>query len=228
MGLDGACGAFLMGMRKSLYDSARTYTHRLSGWETAVAIESYLVKYLVRELLALSPTNALGDIAIQDVDRAMRKAFLSLDRDIMDLGAKAVKGPTFLNDAISQLSPAYAGSCALVGFYHTDSQQIKVACVGDSRAVLGRKNGAGEWEAIPLSEDQTGWNPNEVARLEAEHPNEPEMIKNGRLLELAVTRAFGDSRWKWPREVTEQAEKSSTVPVLGSILLRRLILPQSQ
>lgn len=196
-----------MGMRKFPHDFARTHTHRLSGWETAVTLETYLVKYLVRELLALSPSNALGDIAIQDVDRGMRKAFLSLDRDIMDLAAKAAQGPTFLNDAMSQLSPAYAGSCALVGFYHTDSQQIKVACVGDSRAVLGRKNLAGEWEAIALSEDQNGWNVDEVARLQAEHPDEPEMIKNGRILGLAVTRAFGDSRWKWPREIQEQAEK---------------------
>ena len=196
-----------MGMRKSLHNFARTHTHRLSGWETAVSLEAYLVKYVVRELLALSPSNALGDVAIQDVDRGMRKAFLSLDRDIMDVAAKAAKWPTFLNDAMSQLSPAYAGSCALVGFYHTDSQQIKVACVGDSRAVLGRKNRAGEWEAIPLSEDQTGWNANEIARLQAEHPDEPEMIKNGRLLGMAVTRAFGDSRWKWPRELQELAEK---------------------
>ena len=196
-----------MGMRKFPHDFAHTHTHRLSGWETAVTLETYLLKYLVRELLALSPSNALGDIAIQDVDRGMRKAFLSLDRDIMDLAAKAAQGPTFLNDAMSQLSPAYAGSCALVGFYHTDSQQIKVACVGDSRAVLGRKNLAGAWEAIALSEDQNGWNADEVARLQAEHPNEPEMIKNGRILGLAVTRAFGDSRWKWPREIQEQAEK---------------------
>lgn len=31
------------------------------------------------------------------------------------------------------------------------------------------------------------------------------MIKRGRLLGLAVTRAFGDARWKWPREVQEKA-----------------------
>ena len=182
-------------------------TYTCSGWETAVSLETYLVKYLVRELAALSPTGALGDIAIQDVDKAMQKAFLSLDRDIIDLAAKAATGPTFLNDALSQLSPAYAGSCALVSFYHTDAQQIKTACVGDSRAVLGRRNTAGEWEAIPLSKDQTGWNKDEVARLQAEHPDEPNMIKDGRILGMAVSRAFGDVRWKWPRALQEQAEK---------------------
>ena len=59
--------------------------------------------------------------------------------------------------------------------------------------------------AIPLSQDQTGYNDSEVARLQAEHPNEPNMIKKGRLLGLAVTRAFGDARWKWPRETQEKA-----------------------
>lgn len=33
------------------------------------------------------------------------------------------------------------------------------------------------------------------------------MIKNGRLLGLAVTRAFGDGRWKWSRPVQDKAAK---------------------
>ena len=88
-----------------------------------------------------------------------------------------------------------------------DTKLLKVACTGDSRAVLGRRRSgsAGDWEAIALSEDQTGNNENETRRLHSEHPNEPEMIKDGRLLGLVVTRAFGDSRWKWPRELQEQA-----------------------
>lgn len=64
------------------------------------------------------------------------------------------------------------------------------------RAVLGRQNEAGDWEAVVLSVDQNGYNMDEVARLQSEHPNEPDMIKDGRLLGLAVTRAFGDGIWK--------------------------------
>ena len=67
----------------------------------------------------------------------MKKAFLDLDQDIMDQAAKAASGPTLLNDAMSQLGPAYSGSCALMSFYHSESQKLKVACTGDSRAVLG-------------------------------------------------------------------------------------------
>ena len=64
------------------------------------------------------------------------------------------------------------------------------------RAILGRQNLAGQWEPIILSVDQTGYNEDEVARLQSKHPDEPEMVKDGRLLGLAVTRAFGDGLWK--------------------------------
>ena len=45
----------------------------------------------------------------------------------------------------------------------------------------------------------------EVERLRAEHPNEPDMIEKGRVLGMALTRAFGDSRWKWSKEIQEKA-----------------------
>lgn len=74
---------------------------------------------------------------------------------------------------------------------------LHVACVGDSRAVLGRRSESGKYTAIALSEDQTGRNASEVARLQVDHPNEPNMVKDGRLLGLAVSRAFGDFQWKF-------------------------------
>ena len=83
-----------------------------------------------------------------------------------------------------------------MGLYEHKGSTLKVACTGDSRAILGRQNAAGIWEAMVLSVDQTGHNKDEVARLRSEHPNEPDMIKDGRLLGLAVTRAFGDGIWK--------------------------------
>lgn len=164
-----------------------------------------MVPYIVRELAALSPSGRISDVASQDIDRAIKNAFLSLDSDIIGQGAKAL-GPSSLNDAMSQLGPAYAGSCALMSYYHSDSELLRVACTGDSRAVLGRRNASGGWDIIPLSIDQTGKNPDEIARLEKEHPDEPEMLKDGRVLKLAVSRAFGDSRFKWTRELQEQAQ----------------------
>ena len=201
----GCCGASLTGMRKSCRSSLASRTDLNSGWETAAALHDYVVRYIVRELVALSTSGRVSDVEGGDIDRAIKDAFLSLDGDIMDLGAKAASGPSFLNDAMTQVAPCYAGSCALVSYYHSDSQQLKVACAGDSRAVLGRRKASGGWEAIALSADQTGNNEDEVSRLQKEHPDEPEMIKTGRLLGLAVTRAFGDSRWKWSRKTQDQA-----------------------
>jgi pyruvate dehydrogenase phosphatase len=169
-----------------------------------MALHEHLVPYVLRELAALSPSGDLSDVTSQNIDRAMKDAFLRLDNDIMGQGAEAL-GPSFLNDAMSQLGPAYAGSCALVSYYHSDSELLKVACTGDSRAVLGRRNASGGLDTIPLSTDQTGKNPDEIARLQTEHPNEPEMLKDGRVLQLAVSRAFGDSRFKWGRKLQEQA-----------------------
>lgn len=112
------------------------------------------------------------------------------------LGANAAVGDRFLNDAMSELAPSYSGSCALVSLYEHKTKLLRVACTGDSRAILGRQNADGEWEAVILSVDQTGYNNVEVARLQSEHPDEPDMLKDGRLLGIAVTRAFGDGLWK--------------------------------
>ena len=97
---------------------------------------------------------------------------------------------------MSELAPSYSGSCALVSLYEHKTKLLRVACTGDSRAILGRQNADGEWEAVILSVDQTGYNNVEVARLQSEHPDEPDMLKDGRLLGIAVTRAFGDGLWK--------------------------------
>lgn len=62
--------------------------------------------------------------------------------------------------------------------------------------------------AQPLSKDQTGFNEDEVKRLAEAHPDEPDIIdpKTGRLLGIAVTRAFGDHRWKWENDFIKQVQ----------------------
>ena len=57
------------------------------------------------------------------------------------------------------------------------------------------------WLAIPLSVDHTGRNESERERVNKEHPGEDSLINaSGRLLGSAVTRSFGDNRWKWDAE----------------------------
>lgn len=111
----------------------------------------------------------------------------------------------------------------------TSHRDLYVACTGDSRAVAGiweaQEDGKGSWRVEVLSEDQTGRNPNELKRFEGlfscallsrelttlcrmqwEHPADEAhaVIKNGRVLGgLEPSRAFGDARYKWTREVQE-------------------------
>lgn len=111
--------------------------------------------------------------------------------------------------AAELLAPALSGSCALVSFYDTNSGLLRVACTGDSRAVLGRRGESGKWVATPLSVDQTGGNPDEEARIRKLHPGEDGVIRNGRILGgLEPSRAFGDASYKWTREVSEKLKRS--------------------
>jgi len=103
------------------------------------------------------------------------------------------------------ISSANSGSCALLSFYDSQSKLLRVACTGDSRAILGRRSDAGGWKAIPLSVDQTAKNADEVARLRKEHPGEENVVRNGRVLgQLEPSRAFGDAAYKWTRETHSQ------------------------
>lgn len=111
--------------------------------------------------------------------------------------------------AAELLAPALSGSCALLSFYDSKSKLLRVACTGDSRAVLGRRTASGKWTATPLSVDQTGSNPGEVARMRGLHPGEDNVIRNGRVLGgLEPTRAFGDASYKWTRDVSDRLRNS--------------------
>ena len=66
---------------------------------------------------------------------------------------------------------------------------------------MGSLKQDGSWLATPLSIDQTAANPDEVKRLQSEHPGEENfVIKNGRLLgQLQPLRSFGDIQYKWDK-----------------------------
>lgn len=101
------------------------------------------------------------------------------------------------------LLPALSGSCAQMVYIDSARRDLYVATTGDSRAVAGYwDERAGRWEVEALSIDQTGRNPDEVRRLQREHPADEQqsVIQRGRVLGgLEPTRAFGDGRYKWDR-----------------------------
>ncbi|KAL8699791.1 MAG: hypothetical protein Q9224_001259, partial [Gallowayella concinna] len=175
------------------------------GPYTALIVRDLLTDYVVDELFLRAGINPLSphrdtrtifqNCSLQDTVQAITDAFLRLDNDILKLATQAITGSQSLGDSMHNLAPADSGSSALLAMWDTASGYLHVANVGNSRAVLGRCNAQGTWEAQPLSIDQTGCNEDEVTRLQSEHPNEPEMMKDGRLLGLVVTRAFGDLRY---------------------------------
>ncbi|KYG44135.1 hypothetical protein M433DRAFT_145171 [Acidomyces richmondensis BFW] len=183
------------------------------GWTTSAKLRQSLVSFVAREL------NSTYKAALQDpeltfptadaVDAAIKKGFLKLDHEITHESVQKVLKSQSKLVAAELLAPALSGSCALLSFYDSRSKELRVACTGDSRAVLGRRGSSGKWTATALSVDQTGSTPSEEARLRAEHPNEPYVVQNGRILGgLEPSRAFGDAMYKWSQETQQKIHGS--------------------
>lgn len=140
----------------------------------------------------------------------IKDAFIALDQDLLNSSLEALqiasgKSSNALAEALHLQAPYYAGSCAIVCLYDRPASRLYTACVGDSRAVLVRQGENGQYTAVTLSEDQTGFNTSEAKRVREAHPGEHDCIddNSGRLLGIAVTRAFGDGLWKWSIETIE-------------------------
>jgi pyruvate dehydrogenase phosphatase len=172
-----------------------------SGYYTSLKLRDELIGHVVGSLGAAYKPEDSGDLRLvpsQDViDDAIKNGFLQLDREIIHGGlTRLFEDPNNKETALKAL-PAASGSCALLTFYDSSTQLLKVAVTGDSRAVLGSLNENNEWTAKSLSVDQTGDNPEEVERIKKEHPDEPTCVSRGRVLgSLQPTRAFGDFRYK--------------------------------
>ncbi|KAL1744581.1 phosphatase 2C-like domain-containing protein [Schizophyllum fasciatum] len=88
------------------------------------------------------------------------------------------------------------GATALVAFIDRAKRNVWVASLGDSEAVLGRTIGD-DLQVLFHSDLHSTNNPSEAARLQAEHPDEPPVIYDGRVLgRLPLTRALGDFQLK--------------------------------
>ena len=105
---------------------------------------------------------------------------------------------TPLDQAVRILAGAHSGSCAIVGLYNTVDRSLRVALTGDSRAVFGRRvqttaadgTQVYKYAAHALSADQNAKNAEEAARLTAEHPDEPELLKDNRVVGWGCARAW--------------------------------------
>lgn len=184
----------------------------LRGWTTSAKLRNVLISYVARELnttyKAATTDPSLVMPSSAAVDAAIKQGFVRLDNDIVHSSVDKVLKSNSRSVAAELLAPALSGSCALLAFYDSQSKDLKVACAGDSRAVLGRRGPSGKWSATPLSEDQTGGTNSEIKRLQQEHPNEANVVRNGRILgQLEPSRSFGDAFYKWSRETQEKIKR---------------------
>lgn len=183
------------------------------GWTTSAKLRQVLISFVARELNTTYQT-ALADPTVtspssEAIEAAMKTGFTRLDHEIVHESVEKVLKANSKLVAAELLAPALSGSCALLSFYDTNTKLLRVACTGDSRAVLGRRGESGKWVATALSVDQTGGNPEEEARMRKLHPGEDNVIRNGRVLGgLEPTRAFGDATYKWTRDVSERLKAS--------------------
>lgn len=182
-----------------------------SGWTTSAKLRDSLIEYVLAELdkaYVKSTSDSVYRLvpSAETIDSAIRNGFLNLDNEIVHKSIERLLANPDKAGAAEHIAPALSGSCGLLAFYDTHSKDLRVAVTGDSRAVLGSMNDNGEWTARALSVDQTGSNKEEAARLRKEHPGEEStVVRRGRVLgSLEPTRAFGDARYKWTRDIQEK------------------------
>ncbi|TFK80071.1 protein serine/threonine phosphatase 2C [Polyporus arcularius HHB13444] len=155
-------------------------------------------------------SNAAPEPTPSDIATKLKDVFNELDDAIVNEPLRQVFASNSRQAGAALLGPAWAGSCALLSFYDSHSRMLHLALTGDSRAVLGRRRydseGELKYDVYILTTDQNAMNPRELERLTAEHPGE-NVVQNSRVFGMGVSRAFGDARLKWTREVQDKLKR---------------------
>ncbi|KAK1750113.1 phosphatase 2C-like domain-containing protein [Echria macrotheca] len=178
-----------------------------SGWATSAKLRQSLIANVYLKLAEAYRASDTTPPSDREIDSAIKAGFLALDDEIVWSSVERVKKLGTRQAGAQLLAPAIAGSCALLAIYNPQSRLLRIALAGDSRAVLGRRVGESRWSATQLSADQTGENPDEAARVRSEHPDEPDVVKNGRVVGFEPSRAFGDAVVKWPSDLSMTLRK---------------------
>ncbi|OOG00329.1 hypothetical protein ASPCADRAFT_502666 [Aspergillus carbonarius ITEM 5010] len=190
------------------------------GQQTAIVLSHALIPYVERSLRAHFESST-PETTIED---SIISAFTTLAEEISADGLAALESARSHAEVQARLAPSYAGSCALLALYNPSESMLYVANTGDSRAVLGTPAEFGSgYDTVAMSNDHTAANEAEVERVKALHPDQDNLITKrdgdcARYVGIAVTRAFGDARWNWPKEAMTKWEKEfSGKPAPGSV-----------
>ncbi|KAG9241894.1 phosphatase 2C-like domain-containing protein [Calycina marina] len=200
-----------------------------NGSAVSHTLKESLIPYIARNISQLytSFSDTKESPPPATVDVAIASTFHRLDADIMKAGLAAIASKKPFTEALSQLAPFFAGSCAIMTIFDPSNKTIWSACTGDLRAVLGRPSyspstsiGKLTYTAEALSTDQTGINPLELKRLAHEHPGEPNVVDpdTGRVLGIMITCAFGDGLWKWSLETIKKCRYANDAGAEGGFV----------
>ncbi|KAI1375876.1 protein serine/threonine phosphatase 2C [Hypoxylon crocopeplum] len=167
------------------------------GWQLSDLLTRQLMPYVRRALSDAKPTDE------ETIQQAIKSAFTKLDDALVKSAAAIVESDLPFAEKARRLEAAYAGSCALLALLDPLSKNLTVASTGDCRAVLGRKSADGTWVATDLTTDCTGATPAEADRIRAQFPDEPNVVRGGRIWGMQPSRTFGDGMWKWTSTLKE-------------------------
>lgn len=172
------------------------------GWQTSALLTKQLLPYVQRALGEIKPQG--GVVSDAQIHEAIARAFEELDDALVKTAKDTIDSDLPYPEKIRRLQPAYAGACALLTLYDPNTGSLHVASTGDCRAVLGRKAAGGKWEATALTKDQTGADEDEIARIKALFPDEPNVCQKGRVWGMQPSRTFGDGSWKWDKDLRQR------------------------
>ncbi|KAI1398455.1 protein serine/threonine phosphatase 2C [Hypoxylon fuscum] len=167
------------------------------GWQLSNILTKQLIPYVRRSLGTAKPDP-------QSIEQAIKSAFTTFDDALVKSAVATIESDLPFAEKARRLEAAYAGSCALLTLFDPQSRNLTVASTGDCRAVLGQKSADGTWATTELSTDCTGATPSEIARIRAQFPDEPDVVKGGRVWGMMPSRTFGDGMWKWPSSLKEK------------------------
>lgn len=202
-------------------------TEGLRGWETCIFVFKALIPaaYDLLDILIRRYTTPLNDsdsetaypfmelkreVPSEEFDKAIRRAFNDVDHTIIDDARDlAFSSPSKALNAFP-LASAMSGCTAMLAFYDDGTRILKIANIGDNRAVLGRRavkeDGTYYLEVEVLTSEHTSTNPSERTRLDDTFSaEEASIIQNH--IGRDVTRAFGLAMCKWSQEVQERIHK---------------------
>ncbi|KAE9368262.1 protein serine/threonine phosphatase 2C [Stipitochalara longipes BDJ] len=180
------------------------------GSATSEAVSKAILPYVYNSLRKLTqPTDEAA------VDQAIKDGFTALDDVFMQGARKTMDSEASFGEKVLRLMPGANGSCALLALFDPSTRTLRVACTGDSRAVLGYQNADGGWETVPLSVDQNVKNAAEMERVQREHPGEDGLVNGSYYMGLQPMRVFGDGRNKWPLELYNEAGNRFNINYYG-------------